>query len=63
MPVSKEELLLRDAQQAGDEREQRQPVLGLGAGVQRMAVQHLHKVLQARHVHFILDRLLSKKMN
>lgn len=61
MPVSKEELLLRHTQEAGDEREQSQPVLGLGAGVQSVAVQHLHKVLQTRDVHFVLNGLFRKK--
>jgi hypothetical protein len=58
VPVGQKELLLRDTQQVGDEREKREAVLGLGGCVQGVAVEHLHEVLQARYVHLVLHRLL-----
>lgn len=57
VPVGEEECLLGDAQQTCHQGEQGQPVLGLDTVVHRLAVQHLHKVLQTRDVHFILHGL------
>jgi hypothetical protein len=61
VPVVEEEGLLRDAQQAGDEREDGETVLCLGAHVERLRVELLHKVLQARNVYLVLHGLKEKK--
>ena len=58
VPVVEEESLLRDAQQAGHEREDCEAMLGPGAHVQGLRVQLLHEVLQARNVDFIFHRLV-----
>ena len=56
VPVVEEERLLADTEQAGDEGEEGQPVLVPCAHVQGLAVQHLNQVLEAGHVHLVLDR-------
>jgi hypothetical protein len=61
VPVVEEEGLLRDAQQAGDEREDGETVLCLGAHVERLRVELLHKVLQTRNVYLVLHGLKEKK--
>ena len=60
MPVVKEECFLGDAQKTRDEREDCQSVFTSGAHVQRLRVQLLHEVLQARHVNLIFDGLQTK---
>ncbi len=60
MPVVEEERLLRDAEEAGDEGEDGEAVLVPGAHVQSLRVKLLHEVLQAGHVHLVLDGLGKK---
>lgn len=61
VPVGKEEHLLADTEQAGDEREERQSVLVFGRQVDRRRIKHLDKVFEARDVHFVLHRLFRKR--
>ena len=55
VPVVQEESLLAHAQQAGHQREQGQTVLVPRAHIQGLAVQHLHKVLEAGHIDLVLN--------
>lgn len=56
VPILEKERLLRHAQQTRHEGEQRERVFLFRAQVQRLRVQRVDKVFQARHVHFVLHR-------
>lgn len=60
VPALKEERFLADAQKTGDEWEEGQSVFTFGTHIQCLRVQHLHKVLQARYVYLIFNRLEIK---
>ena len=62
VPVVEEESLLRDAEQAGHQREDGQAMLGPGAHVQGLWVQLLDEVFQAGNVYFVFDRLWAMKI-
>jgi len=57
MPVGQEESLLRDAEQAGDQRKESQSMLRLGGGIQGLHIEQFHKVLNARNIHLVFNGL------
>ena len=57
VPVLDEERLLGDTEQAGEEGEDGEAVLGFGGRVEGGGIQHLHEVLQAWYVHLVLHAL------
>ncbi len=54
-PVVHEEVLLGDAEEAGEEREDGQAVLALGGELQSVRVENVHKDLEAGYVDFVAD--------